>query len=156
MQRRVLLAAFAALFVAATLSLIGAAPAIAASEIQKAFVGGVAIDGTDPVAYFREGRAVEGSSKFSFRWKDAEWRFKNAANRDAFKADPEAFAPQFGGYCAWAVSQGYTAATDPQAWTIDGGKLYLNYSLGVRNRWNGDRAGNIAKGHKNWPKVLGE
>ncbi len=151
MQRRRL---FVTVFVITTLALLGAPPALAASEIQKTLIGGVAIDGTDPVAYFRDGRAVEGSSAFSHRWKDAEWRFKNAANLDAFKADPEAYAPQFGGYCAWAVSQGYTAGTDPEAWTIDNGKLYLNNSLGIRKRWDGERAANIAKGHQNWPKVL--
>lgn len=156
MHHRVLFAGLGALFAAATLSPLGAPPASAASEIQKTFIGGVAIDGIDPVAYFREGRAVEGSSTFTHRWKDAEWRFKNAANRDAFKADPAAFAPQFGGYCAWAVSQGYTAGVDPQAWTIDNGKLYLNNSLGIRERWDANRADNIAKGYNNWPKVLTE
>ena len=73
---------------------------------------------------------------------------------DAFAAQPEKYAPQFGGYCAWAVSQGYTASIDPEAWTIYEGKLYLNYSKGVRDEWAQDIPGNIAKGENNWPKVL--
>jgi len=69
-------------------------------------------------------------------------------------AGPAAYAPQYGGYCAWAVSQGYTASTDPHAWRIVDGKLYLNYSKGVQKRWQQDIPGNIAKGDANWPKVL--
>ncbi len=128
--------------------------ASAASEIFKTTFGSVAIEGTDPVAYFKEGRVREGSKQFSHKWKGANWRFSNAANRDAFAASPEEYAPQFGGYCAWAVSQGYTAKIDPEAWKIVGGKLYLNYSKGVQAKWAQDIPGNIAKGEKNWPAVL--
>ena len=71
-----------------------------------------------------------------------------------FAGDPEKYAPRFGGYCAWAVSQGYTASIDPEAWTVHKGKLYLNYSIGVRDEWAQDIPGNIAKGENNWPKVL--
>ena len=84
----------------------------------------------------------------------ATWRFSSAANLAAFEADPEAYAPQYGGYCAWAVSQGYTASTDPTAWRIVDGKLYLNYSQGVQRRWEQDIPGNIVKADTNWPKVL--
>lgn len=112
---------------------------------------GVAIRGTDPVAYFTEGRPVEGSSDFTADWNGAEWRFVSAENRDKFVATPEAYAPQYGGFCAWAVSQGYTASTDPDAWRIVDGKLYLNYSLGVQKQWEGDIPGNISKADVNWP-----
>lgn len=112
---------------------------------------GVAIRGTDPVAYFTEGRPVEGSSDFTADWNGAEWRFASAENRDKFVADPEAYAPQYGGFCAWAVSQGYTASTVPEAWRIVDGKLYLNYSLGVQKQWEGDIPGNIVKADANWP-----
>ena len=128
--------------------------ALAKAEVNKSFSGGVAIDGTDAVAYFSEGKAVAGSAAHTFAWKGATWRFKNAANRDAFAAAPDRYAPQFGGYCAWAVSQGYTADVDPEAWTIHQGQLYLNYSKGVRAKWSQDIPGNIAKGRRNWPKVL--
>lgn len=128
--------------------------ALAKSEVNQSFLGAVAIEGTDPVAYFTEQKAVKGSSAYGHRWKGAQWRFKNAANRDLFSAQPEKYAPQFGGYCAWAVSQGYTAGIDPEAWTVHQGKLYLNYSKGVRADWAKDIPGNIEKANKNWPKVL--
>ena len=67
---------------------------------------------------------------------------------------PEKYAPQYGGYCAWAVSQGYTASSDPTAWKIVNGKLYLNYSVGVQRKWSEDIPGNIAKADSNWPNVL--
>ena len=135
--------------------LVFATPALAEKDpIFTAFIGNVAIKGADPVAYFKEGRAVEGKSAFTHKWQGANWRFKDAANRDAFAAAPEKYAPQFGGYCAWAVSQGYTASIDPEAWSIVDGKLYLNYSKGVPARWSKDIPGNIAKGEANWPAVL--
>ena len=120
---RVLTAPLSILMIALGLLLASPAPALAKPEINKSFLGGVAIDGTDPVAYFTDAKAVIGSSKFSHQWKGAEWRFKNAANRAAFAKTPGKYAPAFGGYCAWAVSQGYTAGIDPEAWTIHEGTL---------------------------------
>jgi YHS domain-containing protein len=109
--------------------------------------------GYDVVAYFTQGEAVKGSPSFEHEWNGATWRFASAAHRDAFKRDPEAYAPQFGGFCAWAVSRNYTADVDPEAFAIVDGKLYLNYSKLVQLRWGMDRKGNIAKGHENWPKI---
>jgi YHS domain-containing protein len=130
------------------------APALALA-IEPVFTAkGVAINGHDPVAYFTASKPVPGNPAFEARWNGATWRFANAANRDAFMAAPERYTPQFGGYCAWAVSQGYIATTDPEAWTIVGDKLYLNYSLGVRMRWSQDIPGNIRKGEQNWPRIL--
>jgi len=126
---------------------------VVSSEINASGWSGAAIDGTDPVAYFTESRAVEGSKKFTMKWRGATWRFANADNLAAFKATPSKYAPQYGGYCAWAVSQGYSAKIDPEAWKIVDGKLYLNYSKGVQQSWQQDMAGNIAKGDANWPKV---
>ncbi|MDH3468110.1 MAG: YHS domain protein [Gammaproteobacteria bacterium] len=113
-----------------------------------------AIRGYDPVAYFTERRPVVGSTEIVYQWNGATWRFANSDNRDAFAANPEQFAPQYGGYCAYAVSRGYTAKTEPEAWSIVDNKLYLNYSLGVRKRWQRDMPGNIKKGDANWPNVL--
>lgn len=115
---------------------------------------GIAIDGTDPVAYFTEGRPVEGSAAHELAWRGATWRFSSEANRAAFEADPEAYAPQYGGWCAWAVAEGYTASTVPNAWRIVDGKLYLNFSRGVQRRWERDVPGNIARADANWPAVL--
>ena len=115
---------------------------------------GVAIKGYDPVAYFLEAKPVKGADEFTHEWNGAEWRFASAANRDKFAAEPVKYAPQFGGYCAWAVSQGYTAGIDPEAWRVVEGKLYLNYDRKVQAMWEKDAAGNIAKGEKNWPEIL--
>ncbi len=134
-------------------SVLSAAPAAATEPVYQTFFG-TAIDGTDPVAYFTEGRPVEGSSDFTYEWKGATWRFASAANRDKFIAEPERYAPQYGGYCAWAVAQGSTASTDPEAWKIVDGKLYLNYDQDVQAKWEGDIPGNISAADGNWPKVL--
>ena len=115
---------------------------------------GIAIKGTDPVAYFRQGTPVRGSTQFTYQWGGATWRFSSAENRDLFIANPEQYAPQYGGYCAWAVSQGYTAAIDPNAWKIVDGKLYLNFNRRVQRQWERDIPGNIARADRNWPGVL--
>lgn len=115
--------------------------------------GGVALKGYDAVSYFEEGAAVKGLPEFSHFWMNATWHFKNAANRDRFATRPESFAPQFGGYCAYAVSEGYTASIDPEAWKIVNGKLYLNYSKGVQRKWERDLERRIADGERNWPSL---
>lgn len=117
--------------------------------------GGVAIDGTDPVAYFTEGRPVPGSTAHSVDWNGATWRFASAENAAEFRANPEAYAPRYGGYCAWAAAEGYVAPTDPDAWTIHDGKLYLNFNRRIRRRWERDIPGNVARGDANWPAILG-
>lgn len=118
--------------------------------------GNVAVHGYDVVAYHTDGRPVPGSAEFTFSWKGATWRFASARSRDLFAASPERYAPQFGGYCAWAVSRGYTADIDPQAWAIVDGRLYLNYSKRVQGKWSEDRARNISLGHANWPRILAQ
>ena len=130
-----------------------ATPAVAGGVINSSFLGSVAIEGIDPVAYFKEGKPVEGSSDFEHEWMGVTWRFVSAANRDLFAADPEKYAPHYGGYCAWAVAQGYTAKIDPEAWKIVDDRLYLNYSKDVQAQWSKDIPGNIAKGDGNWPKI---
>ena len=116
--------------------------------------GGIAIDGTDPVGYFKEGKPVAGDASITHDWNGATWRFSSVENRDAFASDPETYAPQYGGYCAYAVSEGYTASPVPEAWKIVDGKLYLNFSRGIQNRWERDIPGRIAAGNANWPSVL--
>ena len=138
---------------AMTLGVFASASAAAKEPVYQTFFG-TAIDGTDPVAYFTEGRPVEGSSDFSYEWNGATWRFASAENRNKFASEPEKYAPQYGGYCAWAVAQGYTASTDPEAWKIVDGKLYLNYDKGVQAKWEADIPGFIRSADGNWPKVL--
>jgi YHS domain-containing protein len=117
---------------------------------------GLAVGGTDVVAYFAAGRPAAGRAEFAHDWNGTLWRFSSAANRDAFAADPQRYVPQYGGFCAWAVAQGYRAPIDPDAWRIVDGKLYLNYSRGVQLRWDLARRSNIEKADANWPRLAGE
>lgn len=143
-----------ALIVAVALAVSAVAgPALASGLVNATFLGGTAIEGYDPVAYFTEGKPVEGSSEHTYAWKGATWRFSSQENRDTFAASPEKFEPQFGGYCAWAVAHGSTASIDPEAWRVVDAKLYLNYSKSIQDRWAQDIPGNIAKGDANWPKI---
>lgn len=114
---------------------------------------GKAIRGYDPVAYFTESKPVKGDSLLTYEYEGASWQFASQANLDAFKADPAKYAPQYGGYCAFGTSRGYKAPTEPDAWTIEGGKLYLNYNTKVRETWNKDRAGYIEKADKQWTEI---
>lgn len=113
-----------------------------------------AIKGYDPVAYFVKAEAVKGKEEFTLKWKEADWYFSSQANLEAFKADPEKYAPQFGGYCAYAVGNGYTYRSDPNAWKIVDNKLYLNYSKGIQKKWEANQVGFIKQGEANWPAVI--
>jgi hypothetical protein len=114
---------------------------------------GLAIRGYDPVVYFVEGRPVRGPEAFTHAWGGAAWRLASAASRDRFAADLAAFAPQYGGFRAFAVSEGHDAPIDPAAWKIVDGRPYLHYDRGVQRRWEADIPGRIAKGDTNWPSV---
>ncbi|RVT85725.1 YHS domain protein [Rhodobacteraceae bacterium CCMM004] len=116
--------------------------------------GGVAINGYDPIGYFANGAPVRGDKAHSLMWRGATWHFASAENRALFESDPVRWAPQYGGYCAYAVSQGYTATTDPDAWSVVDDKLYLNYSRRVRRIWARDIPGHIRAADANWPAVL--
>jgi len=131
-----------------------AATRSAADTAQFYNNGGIAIDGSDAVAYFTEGRPVSGNAAYTVDWMGVTWQFVSEENRAAFEAEPSAYAPQYGGYCAWAVSQGYTASTIPQAWKIVDGKLYLNFSRRIQRRWERDIPENIAAANRNWPGIL--
>jgi len=115
---------------------------------------GLALRGYDTVAYFQEGQAVKGGQEFTHEWQGGKWHFVSAANRDLFASDPQKYAPQYGGYCSWAVSHGYTANGDPEAWKIVEGRLYLNYNQKVKERWEQDAPNLIKKGDENWPEFL--
>ena len=144
-------------FVAMTLTIGATMPALAQGPPASAVnvdAEGVALHGHDPVAYFTDGAAVPGVARFEHQWNGARWRFASAANRDTFAKAPEKYAPQFGGYCSWAVSRNYTADVDPKAFAVVNGKLYLNYSTDVQTRWRVDRDGNITKAEGNWPGLL--
>jgi opacity protein-like surface antigen len=141
------------LAVAMAVALTTAAPAKDPVEPVNKDRKGVAIKGYDAVAYFTESKAAKGTPEFTFDWMGATWQFATAANRDAFAAAPERHAPQFGGYCAWAVSNNHTAPVNPEVWKIVDGKLYLNYNGFVQRKWQKDLDARIAAGHRNWPAL---
>ena len=151
--RKVLLVVAVAVGIAVGIRAFGLRRAEGVEPVNRSSEG-LALRGYDAVAYFREGAAVEGRAEFEHEWNGARWRFKSAENRDEFARDPEAYAPQNGGYCSYAVAHGYTADADPLAWKVVGGKLYLNYNLEVRGLWEQDIPGFIRKSEQNWPQFL--
>ena len=114
---------------------------------------GVALCGYDPVAYFTQGRPVKGASQFQATHQGAVFHFASQAHRDAFVATPGKYAPQYGGYCAFGMANGYKAATDPTSFTVSGGKLYLNYNRDVQKMWTADMSGFVKKADANWPEA---
>ena len=112
-----------------------------------------ALQGYDPVAYFEQGEAVKGSDDFTTEYMGATFKFASAADRDAFIADPAAYAPQYGGYCAWAMADGRYAKGDARYWRIVDGKLYLNYNAGIQKKWEKDVPGFISKADTHWSEL---
>lgn len=120
-----------------------AAPAI--NTLKRGLISdsatGVAINGYDTVAYFTEGKPVKGSDAFTHDYNGAKWKFASQKHLDLFKASPDKYTPQYGGYCAYGVSQGYLVSIEPEQFTVRDGKLYLNYDSGVQKKWTKDIAG---------------
>jgi hypothetical protein len=114
---------------------------------------GLALQGYDPVAYIQDGKATPGDSQFSTDWSDATWQFASADNRAIFELDPEAYAPQFGGFCSFAASKGFTADISPDAWHVAGGKLYVFADQDVQAEWvAGIDVGTLEASTTNWEK----
>lgn len=130
-------------------------PGVAAAREAEVFQNPIAINAIDPIGYFTNQKPVKGSKDHKVNWNGAEWHFSSAENASKFQADPTAYAPVFGGYCAFAASRGYLAPTIPEAWTVYEGKLYLNANLRARELWLKDVPGNIEAGLNNWPGILG-
>jgi hypothetical protein len=116
--------------------------------------GGIAIAGYDVVVYFTENRAVQGSMENALMWHGATWLFVSEETMQAFEMNPKGYAPQYGGYCAYAVAQGETEPSDPEVFTVLGGKLYLNNSPRLRDVWSSEASANISIADQNWPGVL--
>jgi len=129
---------------------------VASVRAQKEEVfapGGKAINGYDAVAFFKQSKPVMGSDSLSYMYKDVKWLFATQADMDAFKASPERYAPQYGGYCAFGTAQGHKAPTKPETWTIVNDKLYFNYSLKTKEGWIKDQQAMIEKADKNWVEL---
>lgn len=125
----------------------------AEDAIYTGYFNNNAISGYDAVAYFKQGEAIEGQRRFSMSYQGANWRFTSQANLDLFMAAPQAYAPQYGGYCAYAMAEGKLVSSDPEAWTIHAGKLYLNYSNKIRNTWSERMLAYIVAADGTWAEV---
>lgn len=153
--RRLAMRRFALTLACCTMAIGSPSPTTAQQpEVYTGIVEGVAVGGYDPVAYFTQGEPVVGKPEISHQHAGVTWRFATEESWEAFKAEPSKYAPQYGGYCAWAVARNYTAKGDPMAWSIVGDRLFLNYNQWVKRIWERDKPGNISKGDANWPKVL--
>ncbi|GDY26988.1 hypothetical protein AHAT_28780 [Agarivorans sp. Toyoura001] len=126
----------------------------AAAPIYTPWFNNLAIKGYDSVAYFTENKPVEGKESFEYEWQGATWRFSSADNLAKFSAEPEKYAPQYGGYCAYAVAKGKTASIEPEQFTVLDGKLYLNYNASVQEKWLAKRDDYIQSAENNWPSVI--
>jgi YHS domain-containing protein len=111
---------------------------------------GLALKGYDPVAYFIGGQPTKGADQYSFQWKGVTYRFASAENLQRFRTDPEKYLPQYGGYCAYAMSIDRIADIDPGKWAIVNGKLYLNNNLFSQTLWSLNKSGRIASADSNW------
>lgn len=142
----------------ASIVLLGSFGAVQTAHAEKAPVytswqNNIAVGGYDAVSFF-SGVPLEGDKANSYDYKGATWRFSTRGNLELFKTNPEAFAPQYGGYCAWALAEGKLAKGSPKYWRVEDGKLYLNFNGRIQRRWERDIPGFITAGDANWPKVL--
>ncbi|MBI1300706.1 MAG: YHS domain-containing protein [Alphaproteobacteria bacterium] len=140
----------------AMMALLFIAPAQAKADppISTGTFNNTAVSGYDTVSYFTDGGPVKGNKEFQTQWKGADWYFVSQENLDKFKADPEQYAPQYGGYCAWAVAHGNTVGSDPLQYHIEEGKLYLNYSQSIKDQWLPRRKELIPLGDKEYPQLV--
>ena len=136
--------------------MMAALPVQAVDPIYTGWYGNTAVQGYDVVAYFDQGEPIKGEEQFSTEWKGAEWHFASAEHLEAFRAAPERYAPQYGGYCAWAVAHNTTASGDPLQWDIVDDKLYLNYNAKFQQKWAARKTELIEKGNQHWPGLLDE
>lgn len=114
------------------------------------------IDGYDPVAYFTEGKPVKGNAKFSARVDGATYWFANEANQNEFKDNPEKYKPQYGGFCAYAVSRDRLRPVDPTIFQIVDGRLMLQHSKQADRLFKEDVPGNVKLADGYWPGLVKE
>jgi YHS domain-containing protein len=116
-------------------------------------IDGIALHGFDPVAYFTQNKAVKGEAEFTAQYKGVTYEFASKEDQATFQANPAKYVPQYGGFCAFAVSKGIKADIDPHAFAINDGKLYVNYSEKALQAYQGDVKGNTQNANHNWPDV---
>lgn len=136
-----------------TLSLF-AFNSFAKAPVYTGYFSDKAVSGYDTVAYFTQNQAVKGNSNFKYSYKEATWYFNSEAHLTLFKSEPEKYAPQYGGYCAYALALNDTVSADPKQWSIEDGKLYLNYNAEIKQKWLKNKEDYIILADDNWPLVL--
>ena len=127
------------------------------NTLKNSLFGGrtdTAINGYDPVAYFTVGKPVKGQDGLVTEWMGAKWKFSSQANLDVFKANPEKYAPQYGGYCAYGIAKDSLVKVEPDLFTVRDGKLYLNYDAEVQSKWAKDPAGYIKQADAKFQALL--
>ncbi|MBO9397885.1 hypothetical protein J7399_06460 [Shimia sp. R9_1] len=144
---------FKTLVTGAALSVALATSSIAAGVELNASSTGLALQGYDPVAYFTQGEPTKGDYRISSIYNDATYRFANEEHKAAFEADPEAYLPQYGGYCAFGAAMGFKFDGDPEYWKIVDGELFLNLSQDIQVRWEEDVPGFIERADTNWTDI---
>ena len=141
-------------FAAVIFSFFWASASFAADPIETGTFNNNAIYGYDTVAYFTEGKAVKGNKKITHEWRGALWHFANEEHKALFVGNPEKYAPQYGGYCAYAMSDGRLVGIDEDAFTIIDGKLYLNYSMSVMKEWRSNMEQFIKEADGHYPNLV--
>ena len=137
-------------------TLLPISQAKAVEPIYTTWYSEIAIKGYDPVAYFTSGKAIKGKPKFTIKWRGAIWQFSNAKHRQLFFKAPEQYAPQYGGYCAYAVANNTTAGVDPEKFILHEGRLYLNYNAKINRKWREGMEWYIKQADQNWPHMVEE
>ncbi len=141
------------LFLTTLLLNVTSTPAFAVDAVYTGFFSNTALSGYDAVAYFTVGKPVEGKDQFTYAYQGATWKFSSVENLEKFIAAPENYAPQYGGYCAWAMANGDIASAEPEQWTIHDGKLYLNYNRKINARWKENMLEFIQQADREWPMM---
>lgn len=134
--------------------LLSSSPLLADEPIYTGFFSDKAVSGYDVVAYFTQNKAVKGREDFSVDYKGAKWLFSSQKNLDLFIKNPSQYEPQYGGYCAYAVAKEGLASSDPKAWAIYDGKLYLNYDQDIQKEWEQDKQRFVKDADNNYPKLV--
>ena len=134
--------------------LLFAPQVFALDKVNTTYFGALAVEGYDTVAYFTENSAIKGSKHYQVKWRGANWRFSRVENLELFKSNPKKYAPQYGGYCAYAVSKNSSADIDPELFTIHKDKLYLSYNRSTNKKWLKDKEAYILNADNYWPQLI--
>lgn len=134
-----------------------AAPMAFADEpaVYTSWRNNIGVEGYDVISFY-SGSPQIGKPEFTAQYLGADWQFSSQANMDLFQTNPEAFLPEYGGYCAWAVAKGKLAKGSAEHWHVEDGKLYLNFNKRIKKRWDKKRQKLIIKADQRWPDILSD